>query len=287
VRVKNKRNVLAARNGEIGFGVWRNAVSVMSAGHTHTDIEINRVARGRVTYFTSRGFEELGTGDCAIFWAGMPHELVRASPDSEMTWAVFPLTWLVQWNLPPHFFDRLLQGHWLRPSSGNTALEDALFARWVEDQKGERGEDTTRILALEIEAWLRRVARAVPDGAVRGGAQPVVAASQTVDASARHVETLARIVAQRYREEISVADIAAEAQLHPHYAMEIWKRGCGLTLWEYLLRLRLSHAQRLLLATDWTMERIAEESGFGSRARFYAAFKKQTGTSPRRWKTRN
>lgn len=255
----------------------------MSGGHAHTDIEINRVERGALTYFTSGGFQRLEAGDCAVFWAGMPHQLATALPDSEMTWVVLPLSWFMQWGLPTHFCDALLEGHWLRAKPDNRALEDALFERWTREKQLLPGEETARIFSLELEAWLRRLARATPNVLP---ARPELDASHQTDATARHIELLARSIGRRYRDELTIADIAAEAGLHPHYAMDIWKRSCGLTLWEYLTKLRLSHAQRLLLSTDWTMERVADESGFGSRARFYAAFKKHTGTSPRNWKMR-
>lgn len=257
----------------------------MGAGHTHADIEINRVEQGNILYFTSGGYRELATGDCVLFWAGMPHELVSSSPGSKMTWAVVPLAWFIQWRLPAFVIERLLQGEWLAASTA-TPLDDALFARWVAERHPDPAAEESRIFSLEMEAWLRRLARAlpVPGNAARRGHPETGAALQSAGASARHIERLAGCMAERYREDLTVAEIASAAGLHPHYAMEVWKHGCGLTLWDYLGRLRLSHAQRLLLTTDWTLERIAEESGFGSRARFYAAFKKQTATSPRRWK---
>jgi len=47
-------------------------------------------------------------------------------------------------------------------------------------------------------------------------------------------------------------------------------------VWEYLTRLRVSHAQRLLITTDLKVLDIAMESGFASVAPFYAAFAAHT-----------
>ena len=264
---------------DIEFNVWRGRVNQMGGGHAHTDIEINRVQSGAVTYFTSGGYEQLETGDCVVFWAGMPHQVSHVVPGTEMTWAVLPLAWFMQWGLAAEFCDSLLEGHWWRAPEASREVDDAMFGRWVKELASTPGDETTHIVTLEMQAWLRRLARS-------GGAAERQNAPLQNDATARHIELLARCLARRYREELTIADVAAEARLHPHYAMEVWKRGCGLTLWEYLTKLRLSHAQRLLLSTDWTMDRIADESGFGSRARFYAAFKKHSGTSPRSWRMR-
>jgi AraC-like DNA-binding protein len=47
-----------------------------------------------------------------------------------------------------------------------------------------------------------------------------------------------------------------------------------------VLRLRVNHAQRLLLSTTRTISSVALESGFGSSGRLYAAFAKLVGQTP-------
>lgn len=49
-------------------------------------------------------------------------------------------------------------------------------------------------------------------------------------------------------------------------------------------RLRLYEATRLLIDTDWTIERIYPEAGFGSKVDFYRTFKEEYGLSPHRWR---
>ncbi len=66
------------------------------------------------------------------------------------------------------------------------------------------------------------------------------------------------------------------AGLHPKYLMRVFKKQCGVSVWEYLTRLRVSHAQRLLITSDAKVLDIAMESGFSSVAPFYAAFAAHT-----------
>lgn len=49
---------------------------------------------------------------------------------------------------------------------------------------------------------------------------------------------------------------------------------------------RVSHAQRLLTTTDMKVVDIALDSGFPSPARFYAAFKRNAGQSPAKYRRR-
>jgi AraC-like DNA-binding protein len=83
-----------------------------------------------------------------------------------------------------------------------------------------------------------------------------------------------------------MAEVAQAVGLHPNYAMSLFRRECGVTIWQYLLRLRLSHAQVLLLTSDKSVLSIALESGFGSLPRFYAAFSRESGMSPGEYRRR-
>ena len=113
-------------------------------------------------------------------------------------------------------------------------------------------------------------------------AEPTDAAPS--DRSLGAVEAMARFAAENYRQPVGTAEIARAAHLHPNYAMTLFRRRTGLTLLGYLTLQRVAHAQRRLLTTDDAVHTIALESGFGSIGRFYDAFKKQTGSSPRRFR---
>jgi transcriptional regulator GlxA family with amidase domain len=64
--------------------------------------------------------------------------------------------------------------------------------------------------------------------------------------------------------------------------MKLFRAHSGMSVWEYVVRMRISHAQRLLITTNEKITDIALESGFGSAAPFYSSFKKfGGGQSPR------
>ena len=275
----------ATTHQEVGFWIGRGAPGVMKASHSHADIEFNFVSRGAMEYFASGGFHKLGEGELAVFWAGMPHQLVRIEPETECVWVVIPLSWLMQWRLPEHFTQHLLNGAFIgqTPSHEYSCGADrALFEGWARDLEQHRAAsfevEMRRIVALEIEARLRRLALCD-----EGAADFFLVAKSASASSAAggQVERIAAFLSRNYREELTAAEIGRAVGLHPNYAMQLFKSGCGLTLWDYLMRLRVSHAQRLLLTTDFTIEHIASQSGFASRSRFYAAFKAVCGQSPR------
>ncbi len=247
--------------GSLGFAVWRGLAGEMSAAHAHTDIELNCVVRGELRYFFGGRFESVTPGTLALFWAGIPHQLVRAAPRTEMVWVTVPLAWFMQWKVPERFRQRLLSGEFVRQ-----AVEPALLIGWAADPPKLR-----EIVLLEVEARVRRIGatEAAPSRRATGG-----------DA----LERVTRVIGERYTEELTVAEIAGAVQLHPNYLMRVFKHRCGMSLWEYVTRLRVSHAQRLLITTDRKMVDVALESGFGSVSRFHAAFRRIAGQTPRAYR---
>ena len=265
-------------NGSLGFKVWRGAPRVMTGSHLHSDIEINFVLSGKVEYFFGGRFHELQPDELALFWAGMPHVLTRVEEPGEMIWAVVPLAWFLQWEIGEKLSDALLRGQLLAFGS-RSGLEREKFAQWSEDfADAPDNANSQKIVALEIEALLRRLAHE------RKINSPRRKMSTPVGAMSGQIEKLAVCVSRRYREDLTIQEIAREVNLHPNYAMQLFKERCGLSLWDYVLRLRVSHAQYLLLTTHRKMSDIARESGFASPSRFYAAFEKYCGLAPRAWR---
>jgi AraC-like DNA-binding protein len=87
-------------------------------------------------------------------------------------------------------------------------------------------------------------------------------------------------IADNFREEIDSADIASAADIHPKYAMNVFKKSTGMTLNDYVNLMRLSYAQALLMQDDGNVLQVAMDSGFGSLSAFNKSFRRIAGMSP-------
>lgn len=262
-------------DGGPSFDAGMGVPAPMKSSHVHGDLELNYVYSGKVRYFLSGRFVELGAGLLTVFWAAMPHQVVAADAGTEFMWAHVPLVTLLRWNLGNTFVRRILGGEVVADAQG-PAWDAELTRRWVADVAA--GDAVAlRTAELEIEARLRRMAfRRQQKGPPRAGDHP----------PRRQVEQITTYLAEHYRDDITTADVGAAVGLHPNYAMTLFRRECGMSIWQYLIRLRLSHAQRELLRSDKTVLEVALDSGFGSLARFYAAFAKECGVSPSEFRKR-
>jgi len=256
---------------DAGLGI----AAPMRNGHTHGDLELNFVYGGGLRYFMGGRFVEIGAGTLSVFWGALPHQIVEVEAKTEFMYARVPLVTLLRWNLGSAFVRKVLSGE-LVTDPQSPSWDAELTRRWIADVSSA-DPSTLRTCELEVEARLRRLA------AKRQQRSAPRCAEQK---ARRQVEAITAFLAENFKEDIATADIGHAVSLHPNYAMTLFRRECGMSIWQYLIRLRLSHAELLLLTSDKTVLAIALESGFGSLARFYAAFTRECGMSPGEFRKR-
>jgi len=255
----------------LGFWLHERRPKPMRADHAHADLEINFLRSGSMRYFFPGGFVELPVGRLALFWGAIPHRSVAASNDARYVVGCIPLAMALRWRLGERLLGRLLGGELVVADEQD---DDERLQRWVADlarNDAEIGE----IVALELQARLRRL----------GNAHHVLSGDTAGGDSA--VQRMAAFIAAHAAEALDMDRIAASAGLHRKYAGTLFRRHCGMTPWQYLTRLRLAHAQRLLLnEPERSVLAIAEAAGFASQSAFYEAFRKACGCAPAAWRRR-
>jgi AraC family transcriptional regulator len=130
-------------------------------------------------------------------------------------------------------------------------------------------------LAIE-ETLLRILAEvlAVPheDGAAQRGA--------TQEVHDRCVERAQAHLQERFRERVRLDQLARVACASPDHLTRIFRRQTGLTLYHYLLRLRLPAALDALSVGVADLTGLALDLGFASHSHFTLAFRQRFGATP-------
>ncbi|MFE1031296.1 GlxA family transcriptional regulator [Streptomyces sp. NPDC058807] len=85
---------------------------------------------------------------------------------------------------------------------------------------------------------------------------------------------------QHLDEEVTVDQLAARAHMSPRTFARRFQQETGTTPYRWILRQRVLLAQRLLEATDETMDAIAWRTGFGTAAALRHQFVRALGTTP-------
>ncbi|MEU7905844.1 helix-turn-helix domain-containing protein [Actinoplanes sp. NPDC049118] len=254
---------------DIGLECRAGVPEVMARAHRHQDIEINIAVRGSMAYLFGGRYVEIEAPGTALFWASVPHQLVRVSPGAQFRWLNLPLATVLPWGLGRTVLDNLLRP-W--PIVLPEAVTNPDFARWSQDLAAP-DEELLSVALLEIQAYTRRLIHAA-------GSDTTTDDRTYRDHAVVRATAMARFIALHFAERISAADVAEVVHLHPRYAMTVFRRVVGLTIGQYLEQCRVAEAQRLLITTDATTAEIAHAAGFGSISRLYAAFTTACGQSP-------
>ena len=87
-------------------------------------------------------------------------------------------------------------------------------------------------------------------------------------------------IREHFTEKITLDDIAAHIHLSTSECCRFFKKNMNCTLFEYIVEYRLSKSMELLEKTDFTVARIAFETGFGSSSYFIEKFRRNMGMTP-------
>jgi AraC family transcriptional activator FtrA len=119
----------------------------------------------------------------------------------------------------------------------------------------------------------------VPPQRDGGQAQFIATPLPALDSSNLFADTIAW-VQEHLDEPVTVEDLAARSAMSPRTFARRFVAATGTTPYQWLLRQRIQHAQRLLEVSDLSVEAVAQKSGFCTAANLRKHFSRIVHTSP-------
>lgn len=160
--------------------------------------------------------------------------------------------------------------------SAETYAQHLYLMSWLEGGAEDQ-------LAIE-EATLNLLLRIAMEVAEAGGvSKPAVASAKFHRDVAQGLKVL---LATRFRERLTLGEMAASAGLSPYYTSRVFHATAGVPLHRYLVRLRLRAALEQLAQGESNLARLALDLGFSSHSHFTNAFRAEFGCSPSTWRRR-
>jgi AraC-like DNA-binding protein len=129
---------------------------------------------------------------------------------------------------------------------------------------------------MEVEERAVTFLRAAVAQAYRRRA-PAPRAARAVEYAAR----VSEVVAARYREPLTLAEIARAVGVSPFHLSRLVTAATGVPIYRMIVRRRLRDALELLLDTRESISRIALAVGFASHSHLTDAFRREYGVPPR------
>lgn len=150
----------------------------------------------------------------------------------------------------------------------------------------ERHESIENVLHIEAPLW-DRIHRLTTLPEVREWLTEVVVATaahihqKRSRKNAKVVESIIRILEQHYDGAITIEELARQVYLTPNYISNIFKESVGESIIDYLTKVRMKHAARMLQDETTKIYEIAEKTGYNSTSYFSVVFKGMYGMSPK------
>ncbi|RNB89590.1 AraC family transcriptional regulator [Brevibacillus fluminis] len=95
-----------------------------------------------------------------------------------------------------------------------------------------------------------------------------------------------RFIKEQLNERIMLEEVAQYCCLSKYHLSHLFKREVGLSVVDFINKLRLEKAKYYLETTDWTMQQIASQVGFQDANYFSRMFKKVHQLSPSEYRSR-
>ena len=95
-----------------------------------------------------------------------------------------------------------------------------------------------------------------------------------------HITQAQNYIANHYAEDISMQSIAGIVHLHPVYFSNLFKTVTGMNYLDYVQKIRIDHAKKILITSNDTVEQIANEVGYQDKRHFSRIFKRIVGMNP-------
>lgn len=96
----------------------------------------------------------------------------------------------------------------------------------------------------------------------------------------RSLQRAREYIHTHFEENLTLAQVARAAGVHPVYLGQIFRQEFGETLGEYLNRIRVRAAAGLLAKSRLTLSAIAADLGFYDQSHFTRIFRRLTGATP-------
>lgn len=255
--------------------------SDMEMFHWHSYCEITLVQKGRGRYFVNGHEFDMESGDLIVFNNAEPHGWIGGEENMNLLVTAFQ---------PEFIVDKL-------DISGNDYLRP-FVERGSNFQNRIGHEDVRADKIREIMQEIYSEARIKEEGyrqMIRADMFRILmllirhyqdetksmAFLKEKNQAMQRLEDAFHYIDLRYKEKLSLEEVASSCHMSTNYFSTYFRKAANMNFSEYVARLRIREAQRLLHTTCMPVTEIAMECGFQNLSNFYRTYHKFFDRSPK------
>jgi len=96
----------------------------------------------------------------------------------------------------------------------------------------------------------------------------------------KRIEICIKYINENFKSDIDISKLSLESNISPSHLYRAFKLAIGQSPIQYMLKLRICHAKRLLVQTEKGVKEVSYECGFEDPSYFCKIFKQKTGVTP-------
>lgn len=256
--------------------------------HHHPELEISCIQQGSGV-FTCEGKDyPFVAGDVFLHCGNDTHCFHRIAPDPQLVMLVFQFEQRQIWALGGEWFEpAYLQlfsgggsiGHYV-PGEAQEAQAICRLLQESFDDCRERQPAYQMLVKAKLLAMLSNL--------VRYFHKELPEPSELPSFRHRHqIEHSMQFILKHLDTELSLDDLACEAQMSRSYYSSSFRKLNGVSVWEYITSMRIERAQQMLETTGKSILEISGSCGFNNISNFNRAFRRVAGKTPREYRKDN
>lgn len=107
---------------------------------------------------------------------------------------------------------------------------------------------------------------------------------RSTDKNSKLVHQVREIIDRTYHEQLTITSLSSQVYLSPNYMRSIFKEKTGMTIHDYLTKIRLEKAKEMLGDASLKVQDIAQRVGYESTSYFISLFLKNQGVTPNEYR---
>ena len=262
------------------IGIFQDHID-QSRWHYHQEFELSFITEGSGKRIVGDSVEEFHPGDLIFIGPRIPHVWFSEQPklDQHSGRTLESVYLLFNQDILPEELTSLPEFHYV-----NRALH--LSERGMRITGDTLNQVSRIMLQLPYIYGIRRLMLfyEIMDLIGRSESFRFLASESYVrskfETASNRVKGIHEFLMLNYREEINLEDIAEIVHMAPASACRFFKSNTGLTIFEYLNKIKIDYACKLLLNTDLNVVDISYDCGFNNLSHFNKQFRKFIGTTP-------
>lgn len=235
--------------------------------HSHDFLEIIFVTVGKVKIVVGENEYEAEKGDLIIYNAGLKHcEYSSVNDPAEIVFVAFDnikITDLLPNRLIPDNYENIFHSGEMYDIFNyyfNNLIKELRERHNFYVEISQNISRTLLMLVFRLINYTRNSSMLLDSGRI-------------INATLLYIE-------EHFKDKITLKDIANACFTNKYYLSHLFTRMYGISVGKCITVKRIEEAKKLLLTTDASIEKVAEESGFADAGYFCKIFKKQTGQTP-------